>query len=340
MVQIVPYDPARKSEISQLMERTLGLRAGRPRDEAYWTWKHELNPFGPSLVLLAEEHGRLVGMRAFMRWELETGTTRLAAGKPVDSVTDPQFQRRGIFSQLTQAACEQARAEGIRLLFNTPNRNSLPGYLKLGWQQVGRLRVRLDLLRPLSMAWRVVSRRAVFDDNWPASCFTSAPQRAADVLDDAEEINALINAATRPARALATRRDQAFLKWRYSLHPHEQYYAETVRTGDRLQGILLFRLGRRRGFTEVMIDDAIVRRDSQGCLASLLESLKARTRADYFASHAPGTADWRAARRSSGLTWQWTKAVDFVARSLDDIDDLNPARLDSWRLCLGDLEGL
>ena len=59
--------------------------------------------------------------------------------RAVDTATDPDFQGRGIFTRLTLEALDALPAEGVELVFNTPNARSLPGYLKMGWQEVGRL---------------------------------------------------------------------------------------------------------------------------------------------------------------------------------------------------------
>lgn len=43
-----------------------------PKSETYWNWKHKENPFGASEILLADEEGQLIGVRAFMRWNWES----------------------------------------------------------------------------------------------------------------------------------------------------------------------------------------------------------------------------------------------------------------------------
>ena len=58
------------------------------------------------------------------------------------------FQGRGIFSMLTRRALEDLRHEAD-LVFNTPNEKSLPGYLKMGWQVVGQVPIRVRIRRPI-----------------------------------------------------------------------------------------------------------------------------------------------------------------------------------------------
>lgn len=120
-----------------------------PKSETYWNWKHKENPFGVSEILLADEADQLIGVRAFMRWNWvsENGTYRSL--RAVDTAVHPDFQGRGIFKKLTLALREQCRSEGYDFIFNTPNKLSRPGYLKMGWQDIGRVGIRLKPMLPV-----------------------------------------------------------------------------------------------------------------------------------------------------------------------------------------------
>lgn len=225
-VRIVPYAAERKSEIAELLNVCLAEKVVGARDVDYWSWKHEQNPFGRSLLLLADCDGRLVGLRAFMRWRLRVGEKQFVVAKPVDSVTDPGFQRRGIFTRLTSRACEIARAEGVRFLFNTPNGNSVPGYLKLGWSELKSLPLYIKPLRLISAAYRAARWRYGVKRIPAAEDFFRNEPTAADSLFASEGLAALLQA--RGADRFATDCSAAFFRWRYAQHPHIPYYAECV----------------------------------------------------------------------------------------------------------------
>ncbi len=88
---------------------------------------------------VATDRGRVVAFRAFMRWEFVRGGRVLRAVRAVDTATDPDYQGRGLFRALTMHGLESVRADGVDFVFNTPNGQSRPGYLKMGWRDVGRL---------------------------------------------------------------------------------------------------------------------------------------------------------------------------------------------------------
>ncbi|MEO5967788.1 MAG: GNAT family N-acetyltransferase [Ferruginibacter sp.] len=125
-------------EMISLLKKSLG-EGLIPKSEAYFKWKHELNPFGKSKILIAKEDGKIVGLRAFMKWKWKDGNETITAVRAVDTATDPAFQGKGIFKKLTLQAVEECKAEGCGLVFNSPNENSRPGYLKMGWEDEGRM---------------------------------------------------------------------------------------------------------------------------------------------------------------------------------------------------------
>ena len=132
------------------------------RTPELWEWKHVLNPFGKSIVLVAADGDRIAAVRAFMRWRLATRDgEELSCVRAVDTAVHPDYQRRGLFRGLNEAAVEVARDDGVVLVFNTPNPQSRPGYLKQGWNDVGSIGV---MIRP---SLHMIARRS--GDEIPAA---------------------------------------------------------------------------------------------------------------------------------------------------------------------------
>lgn len=121
----------------ELATASLGEGPQGARQSDWWDWKHVDNPFGRSLVLGAFVDGRLVGLRAFMRWRLvDARGRRWSCARAVDTATHPSQQGKGIFSTLTLAGLDYLRDDGTDIVFNTPNGKSGPGYRKMGWVAV------------------------------------------------------------------------------------------------------------------------------------------------------------------------------------------------------------
>ena len=106
--------------IIELCRQALGWKAGEP-NEAFFEWKHDENPFGPSPTWVAEdEGGTLVGLRTFLRWRFRRfdGTT-INAVRAVDTATHPDWQGRGIFSRLTLGALDDLRDDSVDCVLYT-----------------------------------------------------------------------------------------------------------------------------------------------------------------------------------------------------------------------------
>jgi GNAT superfamily N-acetyltransferase len=118
--------------ILHLAHLTLGWEQS-PRAEQFFRWKHLENPYGESPMWVAVQRGDIVGFRAFVPWHLRAADGRtIKAARAVDTATHPDYQRRGIFRNLTLHALDELAEHGIELIFNTPNKKSLPGYLDMG----------------------------------------------------------------------------------------------------------------------------------------------------------------------------------------------------------------
>ena len=101
--------------------------------EASFLWKHFDNPFGKSLGLLACDQKKIVGVRMFMFWEFIRDNEIVKAIRPVDTIIHPDYRGKGLFKDLTMTGLAKY-IDSYDLVFNTPNKNSLPGYIKMGWQ--------------------------------------------------------------------------------------------------------------------------------------------------------------------------------------------------------------
>ena len=135
-------------------------RGSVPRTEAFWRWKHEQNPFGPSPAMVAEADGRIVSLRIFLRWRWLYGKYAYAAVRPVDTATHPDWRRRGLFERLTRELLQVMKAEGVAFVFNTPNATSGRGYEKLGWRMVGRPTIWVRPVKPVRLLAEFARREA------------------------------------------------------------------------------------------------------------------------------------------------------------------------------------
>jgi hypothetical protein len=267
------YEPADEPAVLALIQDSLGWRPGDPNAELF-AWKHRDNAFGPSPAWVACDGTAVVGFRTFMRWGFRQGGRRYTAVRAVDTATHRAYRGRGIFAGLTARAVVEMTAAGVDFVFNTPNDKSGPGYLKLGWQPVGRLPV---AFRPRSLVTlpRVAKARGAAE-LW--SVPTAAGRPASDLLADAEATGALL-AALPPSSRLVTDRTPAFLLWRYGLAPLHYRVLPVGRTAA--DGMLVFRLRRRGPARELVVSDLLLPPARRRHAGRLLRGALGQSGADY-----------------------------------------------------------
>lgn len=83
-------------EILDVLKASLGEISSK-KTEAVWRYKHLDNPFGKSLILVAVENCKIIGIRALMKWKWQLGNTVFSALRAVDTATHPAHQGKGIF---------------------------------------------------------------------------------------------------------------------------------------------------------------------------------------------------------------------------------------------------
>ncbi len=99
--------------------------------------KYKKNIYGSSIIVLAYLGNKCVGARAFWRNDLDG----LKAYQPGDTAVLKEYRGFGIFTKMTYKALEVAGDDA--LIYNFPNDNSLPGYLKMGWDLHSRKRYKI-----------------------------------------------------------------------------------------------------------------------------------------------------------------------------------------------------
>ncbi len=299
---IRPAEPGDLEQILELMKVALG--DGMPREERFYTWKHHLNPFGRSLVLVAEDDRGLVGLRAMMRWRFRQGDRLIDAVRPVDTATHPRFRRRGLFTRLTRQLLGTLADHGVRLVFNTPNDKSRPGYLKMGWRSVGRM--------PL---WVRPAGRC--------SLRGGRPHRGA------------VRLVSPSDERLQTDRTTDYLRWRYQEAPDLGY---TI-YGDGEAGVVVRRRQRAGRAELTVVEIAAPRRASIPVAASVLRRAVRSADALYALGMAALDTREAAVLLLAGFVPVGKRGPHLVARSVEGAvplgDVFNPR---AWRMQVGDLE--
>lgn len=318
-----------RKQIIDLLRASLG-ESTIPKSEELWSWKHEQNPFGSSYVLVAEQDGELIGVRAFMKWQFQRRGKLYKVLRAVDTVTHPAHKGKGIFKKLTLQLADRCKADGYHFIFNTPNDQSLPGYLKMGWMKQARMPLKLKLLHPYDIMFRKVigRQRSQQQLNVPYQKWT-------------KEIFELARHHVEEENLISTRVTPEYLSWRYASNPLFRYNYFT----DGQSFLMIGRLKMHSFGTEFRITDFLktVPDNQSGHINRLLrESMKqfcSKQRVDFISM-----SDLQYKKSSRFLRWMgWMPALPagplITLRNLNMPSDFQRLmKLRYWNYSLGDLE--
>ncbi|CAN5619486.1 hypothetical protein BH20ACT2_BH20ACT2_08680 [soil metagenome] len=329
---IRPFEEQDEQEVLELLQGSLGGGPFGRRTVRFFRWKHRDNPFGTSPAYVAEAGGTIVGFRTFLRWRWRTAAGVHEAVRAVDTATHPGHRGAGIFTRLTVEAVESLRQADLDLIFNTPNTQSRPGYLKMGWTQVGTVPVAIRAVRPVRFAAGLARLGAPPSDE-PVPCEL---ETAAGVLADTGAVTELLARTVAPDDRLSTDRTAAYLRWRYADAPDLDYRVAVATQGRRLTGLALGRPRRRGLLGEFTLDELLVETGDVSTARALLRAV-AGSGCDHVAAITGHDPDLRAAWRAAGFLTFPGKGMILTARPLRAMP-ADPRSLSSWRLSLGDLE--
>ncbi|GMQ29600.1 GNAT family N-acetyltransferase [Algoriphagus confluentis] len=296
-------------QIIDLLRVSLG-ESFIPKSLQLWTWKHVENPFGKSPILLAENENQLIGIRAFLRWEFVWKGKTLQACRAVDTAVHPEFQGKGIFTQLTRQLIEQMKKEGIDLIFNTPNSKSTPGYLKMGWEKWNRL--------PVEMGF-------CFDS------FLSVKKQA--LPSDWTSVELLVRqfeSQKESGQAIKTHARKGYIFWRYRDCPIFQYQV----VSDEKNYLLIYRIKENAWGKEFRICDFFISEDSS---AAVLVNAKQALKSAIIHSGAKWISQSGLLKNNLNLRLSATLPIGPWVTLREMKAEIQPASL-PWAWSLGDLE--
>lgn len=248
-------------EIIATLKASLGETSSQKNEEV-WTYKHLQNPFGSSRVWLAEEQNQIVGIRAFMKWKWQKGKEEFTGYRAVDTATHPDFQGKGIFKKLTLHGISELRKQPNTFIFNTPNEQSLPGYIKMGWQKIDQLNVKFSPVIPLSFLYQSGSNPTQHHET----------EQLTELLEN-------YNQSMTRTDQFFTPKTSEYLQWRYIHNPMQKYM---VLSGKDY--FSAFYLKPRKGFSEFRISEFICSTGSEKKVLNQIKFQAAKLRSPVITS--------------------------------------------------------
>jgi hypothetical protein len=292
------YAPGDEARIGALFERTYGRR----ETDAHWRWKLRSRPSPAENVFLALDGDRAVFHYGGVPRRLRIRGRELDAMLSVDAMTDPDFRKRGLLTEVGRHAYDTWRAAGVALTYGLPNRQWGSRTGALGWRTLFPLRWRLLPLRPEAMlgrrlGWPALSHldvlgrltsRSLLRTRGGAALAIRAVTQAGAELDRLWERSA-------PLLEVSPVRDASWVSWRY-LAEESRYDVLIAERGGEPAGYAAFRVAEGAHGPIGVVAEIFATEDEEAAWELLAESVR-RLRAGgadrAVALAVPGTSEDR-----------------------------------------------
>jgi hypothetical protein len=336
-----PYTFKDIDDILELINITLEGKSSVHHSKAFWNWKHHKNPFGVSYGFCAIEKKMkgVVGFRMLLRWQFKTREGYvIQAVRAVDTVTHPDYRRRGIFTFLNKKALGHMRQNNIELEFNLPNKSTLPGCVKLGWKIAGSYSFQLKQLSDDKKSKKLIHNNVV-RPKWNDFAHENINKCKEYISKNRYNVSRVVNQWEKIRKPVGDRtpRDMRYLKWRYGDCPELDYGIYVLANSRVIEGLAIMRPRYWNGLKAIMLTELFLSRAEISLGCRLLDGLMAQLKADHIIAHfALGTFErqivWECGFRSQRqqrivLTYS---ASPFLSKA--------PGNSSNWDLTLGDLE--
>ncbi len=145
---IRPYTPADARGVRAVIEAAYGESAD---PEAVYNWWSGGCGVGATGYMVAEVDGQVVGAQPMELFPYLDGPQELLGAVFTGVAVHPGFRRLGIFTALVRACEAEAWRRGAAFVTTMPNERSRPGFIKMGYQDLGRRHLLMRLLRPAAL---------------------------------------------------------------------------------------------------------------------------------------------------------------------------------------------
>lgn len=328
----------RRAAVPADAETLIGLfnRAFNKRKDARTArWKYFDNPHGSSRTFLAEDGGVAGGAYSYVFRRMTWNGVPLLGTQASDAMVDVVFRKRGIFTSLDDEAAQTCAELGVPFCFATAGRQSMHGFLKNGWVEIGTWRTYIAVLDAGRLARGRLPAPLAALVGGAATALLAAAHRRPDLrlppghlarkIDRFDERFDRLWTRVKDALPLAGVRDGAYLNWRYVDTPTRKHHALAVERAGELVAFSVYEHSHGRGYVVDLLGVDAPAEDA--ALRAALDAIRAAGNPLAFLSTLPCPRTAALLRRNGLFAHPRHKpfrtATPFIVRVLRD--DLVPA---------------
>ncbi len=310
-VTIRPYRAPEEKELVTLFSRVFASTIS----EEHWRWKLKYRSSPVDNVWLAVADEKPVFQYAGIPTRFWLSQTPAITMVSVDTMTAPEFRRRGLLTQVAGRVYEVWRENGIAFIIGLPNQQWGSRAAALGWQPLFPLQWLVRPIRPEAILARRLSlpllNKATLAASWWNHMLKGRARRHPQVQTErvrhADEEFDRIWDHCKADWMFSTVRDREWVEWRFFSSPSRAYEVTLARRAGKPAGYSAhYLVGSGNSVSAYLAELFVARADyatRDTLLCELIETLVATKVAALFTLAIPGTPDFQWLRRCGFFPW-------------------------------------
>ena len=307
--------PSQAGDVAQLVE--LFRRAfGRSITEAHFQWKLQQRTSPAPNDWIAVDGNVPIFHSGGIPISYQLPTDRSTAMVSVDTMTAPEYRRRGLLTQVGRRMYSAWRDAGIHFVIGLINDQWGSRAPALGWVPLFPLRWLIRPLRPTAILARRLGMQPLayltpLDSLWTWTWDRRIPVDPSLKVRVVERVGPELDAVWErcaPNAGISIIRDRAWVTWRYFACPTFTYRVLLAQQAEVPVGYAVYRVERSPHNTLGYIAELLARGSDPTVIGTLIRATAERLRAEgaelAAAQAPPGTWYYQALRRA-GFVWSW-----------------------------------
>ncbi len=249
--QINLYQCDQMTEVVKLLREKLW--GHREQNSMYFQWKYQDNPCASELLgVTATHNGAVIGFRGYFatRWYLGSKDSKAIILLPGDTVVRPEHRRKGLSVAMGHLAMQRFAANYSVFLNMTAGRNSVPGYLRMGFAPLQNKAYyrQSSVVRDVKIICRAALKKGKKQGKLPLSESKISFGDFGDIVvsksPQPDEMARVASSNTECPAKIALVQDREFFRWRFeNTRTKSKYAFYFYRRGGAILGYLVILLG-------------------------------------------------------------------------------------------------
>ena len=247
-----------------------------------WDWQFIHNPLAADIpdVCVVVDGNRIIAARPQMASRIWMGHENFKAVQRVNAMVHPQYQGRGIFSQLTHPVKHYLGTKDYEVNYGFPNSRLQPVLLREGARIVAPLEDLVAMINPQKILSSKLGNRLLgnslglfYDKLLNTKTRNATLQSDSFHIKMLDQFNDELNEvdSLRDKSRIDVVRDEAYLRWRFDQHPEYRHrYVIAERDGQLFGYAVIYVKTSDEGLVHGRVVDHLVKNEDSECSRSII----------------------------------------------------------------------